>query len=42
MVVAAFVLFHFMRTGRKITKKEAVMLVLFWLLFVAVEFMISK
>lgn len=38
MVVASFVLFRFMRSGRSLTKREAWMLFLFWAVFVLVEF----
>lgn len=37
MLVASLLLFHFMRSGRIISKKEAYILLAFWLLFVAVE-----
>lgn len=39
MVAASFVLFHFMRTGRTLTRREASMLLAFWLVFVIVEFL---
>ena len=42
MVTASFVLFYFMRSGRMITKKEAFLMFVFWLLFVLVEFVISS
>lgn len=42
MVVASFVLFRFMRSGRKISKKEGYLLFIFWLVFVLVEFMVNK
>ncbi len=38
MAVAAFLLFRFMRSGRALTRKEASLLFLFWLVFVFVEF----
>jgi len=38
MVMASFVLFHFMRTGRLITRREAYLLAAFWVAFVVVEF----
>ncbi|MFA7302350.1 MAG: sodium:calcium antiporter [Candidatus Paceibacterota bacterium] len=38
MVVAAFVLFQFMRSGRSISRREALLLLAFWLVFVLVEF----
>jgi len=39
MVTASLILFYFMRTGRFISRKEAYMLVAFWLTFVMVEFL---
>ncbi len=41
MVVASFVLFRFMRTGYVISKRESVLLFLFWLLFVCAEIMVN-
>lgn len=38
MVVASLVLFHCMRTGRALTRREAFMLIAFWIVFVLVEF----
>jgi cation:H+ antiporter len=42
MVVASFILFRFMRSGRTISKKEGYLLFIFWLVFVLVEFMVNK
>lgn len=42
MLVASFVLLRFMRSGRTISKKEGYMLLTFWLIYVAVEFFVSK
>lgn len=42
MVVASFILFDFMRSGRTLTKKEASILFVFWLVFVLVEFVVNK
>jgi len=42
MVIASFVLFHFMRSGRTLSKKEGYMLFIFWLIFVLVEFIVNK
>ena len=42
MVVASLVLFHCMRTGRTLTKREAWMLLAFWLTFVVVEFIANQ
>jgi cation:H+ antiporter len=42
MVIASFILFYFMRSGRKITKKEAGLLFLYWIIFVLVEFAVNK
>lgn len=38
MVIASFLLFRFMRSGHTLTKKEATLLFVFWLVFVFVEF----
>ena len=37
MVVSAFLLFYFMKSGRTLTKKEAILLFAFWILFILVE-----
>ncbi len=42
MVIASFVLFYFMRSGRTLSKKEGYMLFIFWLIFVLVEFIVNK
>ncbi|MFZ3011612.1 MAG: hypothetical protein WA060_01265 [Minisyncoccia bacterium] len=42
MVVASFILFRFMRSGRTISKKEGYLLFIFWLIFVLVEFIVNK
>ncbi|MBU3901579.1 hypothetical protein KJ590_02825 [Patescibacteria group bacterium] len=42
MVVASATLFHFMRSGRTLSKKEAYWLFVFWLIFVLVEFIANK
>lgn len=41
MVVSAFILFYFMRTGRRLTKKEALLLLYLWVAFVLLEFIAS-
>lgn len=41
MLAASLVLFYFMKSGRKISKKEAWLLFLFWIFFVLVEFGLS-
>lgn len=41
MVAASFILFAFMKSGRMITKREAIILLVFWLTFVSVEFLIA-
>ncbi len=41
MVVASFILLQFMRSGRTLARREAWMLLAFWLLFVFVEFFSS-
>lgn len=42
MVGASFLLFHFMSSGRTLTKKEAVSLFIFWIAFVLVEFVANS
>ncbi|MBU2036880.1 sodium:calcium antiporter [Patescibacteria group bacterium] len=42
MVVASATLFHFMRSGRTLSKKEAYLLFAFWLIFVLVEFIVNR
>jgi len=37
MVISSFILFHFMRTGKKLSKKEGLLLLLLWLFFVLIE-----
>ncbi len=37
MVIAAFLLFYFMRSGRTLTKKEVIILLIFWILFILTE-----
>jgi cation:H+ antiporter len=41
MVLASLVLFHFMKTGRSLTRREGAGLLLFWLFFVLVEFFVN-
>jgi len=38
MVIASFILFHFMRSGRNLSRREAVLMVAFWLMFILIEF----
>ncbi len=42
MLTAACILFYLMKTGRMLTKKDANILLLFWIFFAAVELYISK
>lgn len=42
MVTASFMLFHFIRSGRTLSKRESYMLLVFWLLFVLVEFVANS
>jgi len=42
MVLASFMLFRFMRSGRALTRREATMLFGFWVVFVLVEFIVNK
>ncbi len=41
MVLAAAILFYFMRSGRTLTKKESFALLFFWIAFVVVEVLIN-
>lgn len=41
MVIASFLLFYFMRTGRSLSKKESYLLFLFWILFVVIELILN-
>lgn len=42
MVASSLILFNLMKTGRNITKKEAYLLLIFWLVFASVEFIINN
>jgi len=42
MVLASFMLFQFMRSGRTLTRREAWMLFAFWVVFVVVEFLANS
>ncbi len=42
MITASFLLFYLMRSGKNITRKEAFMLVIFWLLFASVEIILNS
>lgn len=42
MVLASFMLFHFMRSGRALTRREATILFAFWVVFVMVEFLANS
>jgi cation:H+ antiporter len=42
MVIASFLLFFFMHTGRNISKKEGLWLFLFWISFVVAEFLANR
>lgn len=42
MLLAAFVLSYFMRTGKTISRKESVFLFIFWLIFVLTEYFINR
>ena len=42
MVIASLLLYYLMFTGRTLARKEAYLLFLFWLLFVFIEFIVSK
>lgn len=42
MIIASVILFRFMKTGHILTKKEAYLLFIYWLLFVVVEFLANS
>lgn len=42
MVTASFMLFYFMKSGGRITKKEAALLFFFWFTFIMVEFLVNR
>jgi len=42
MVLASFLLFYFMRSGKMLSKKESRLLFLFWLFYVMIEFFINR
>jgi cation:H+ antiporter len=42
MVIASFLLFYFMGTGKFLSKKESYLLLAFWLLFVVVEVLLNR
>lgn len=42
MVLAAFILFYFMRSGRVLSRKESYLLFAFWVIFIFAEFMFNK
>lgn len=42
MVAASLILFNLMKSGRSLTKKEAYLLLIFWLVFASIEFIVNK
>lgn len=42
MIIASFILSYFMYTGKTISKKEGILLFIFWLVFVLTEYNINK
>jgi len=42
MLVASIILLRFMNSGRKLSRVEAILLFMFWLLFVVVEYLIQR
>ncbi len=42
MLLSAFIISYFMRTGKIISKKEGVFLFIFWIIFVLTEYFINK
>lgn len=41
MIIASFLLFYFMKSGKTLSKKESFLLLLFWALFIIIEFSIN-
>ena len=41
MVIASFILFKFMRSGKSLSKREGFLLFMFWLTFIIVEFLVN-
>jgi cation:H+ antiporter len=41
MVIASFLLFYFMKSGKTLTKKESLILFIFWITFILVELSIN-
>ncbi|MHB9019651.1 MAG: sodium:calcium antiporter [Minisyncoccota bacterium] len=42
MVGASILILHFMRSGQTLSKKESYWLLIYWLIFVVIEFLVSK
>jgi Ca2+/Na+ antiporter len=42
MVIASFVLFKFMKSGKLLSKRESYALLFFWIIFVLVEFIANR
>lgn len=42
MVAAAFILFYMMKTGKNLTRSEAMLLIFFWILFVSTELILNS
>lgn len=42
MVAAAFMLFYLMKTGKNLTRSEAILLIFFWVLFVSTELILNS
>ncbi|RJQ34371.1 hypothetical protein C4566_02145 [Candidatus Parcubacteria bacterium] len=42
MLLAAFMLSYFMKTGKTVSKKESLILLIFWAIFVLTEYSINK
>ena len=42
MVAAAFILFYMMKTGKNLTRSEAILLIFFWVLFVSTELILNS
>ncbi len=42
MIMASFLLFYFMESGKRLTKKEAKLLIFFWIMFMIVGFFVGQ
>lgn len=42
LIIASFILFNFMRSGKTLSRREGLLLFLFWIIFILVEFIVNK